>query len=91
MEKNYLNKDKNEKLKKLIVKYLQPKERITLEMIVLDSDKDGTADFLSGYGLKIKDSEAIVYCKKWLKNIERGEQGRLNIRFSDKGPGMDLK
>lgn len=84
-------RNNNQKLNKLVGIYLQPKERIALEMIVLDSDKNGAVDFLSGYGLKIKDSEAIVYCKKWLKNIERGEQGKLNIRFSDKGPRMDLK
>jgi len=71
--------------------YLKPKERIALEMIVLDLDKNGAVDFLSGYGSKIKDSEAIVYCKKWLKNVERGDQGKLNIRFTDKGPRMDLK
>ena len=81
----------NQKLNELMGIYLQPKERIALEMIVLDSDRNRAVDFLSGYGLKIKDSEAIVYCKKWLKNIERGEQGRLNIRFTGKGPRMDLK
>lgn len=70
--------------------YLRPKERIALAMIVLDSDKNGAVDFLSGYRLKIKDSEAFIYCKKWLRNIERGEQGKLNIRFTDKGPRMDL-
>jgi len=31
--------------------YLRPKERIALAMIVLDSDKNGAVDFLSGYGL----------------------------------------
>ncbi len=84
-------RNNNQKLNKLMEIYLKPKERIALEMIVLDLDKNGAVDFLSGYRLKIKDSEAIVYCKKWLKNIERGEQGKLNIRFTNKGPRMDLK
>ena len=91
MKNNYFDKDKNEKLEKLIVKCLQPDKRIVLEMIVLDLDKKRAVDFLTGFGLKIKDSEAVVYCKKWLKNIEKGEQGKLNIRFTDKGPRMDLK
>ena len=76
---------------KIIGRFLQTKERIALEMIVLDLDKNGAIDFLSGYGLKIKDSEAIVYCRKWLKNIKKSERGKLNIRFTDKGPRMDLK
>jgi len=48
--------------------YLQPKERIALEMIVLDSDKNGAVDFLSGYGLKIKDY-IIIFKKSSLKGI----------------------
>jgi len=70
----------------IIGRYLQTKERIALEMIVLNSDKNEAVDFLSGYGLKNKDSEAIIHCKKWLKNIKKSERGKLNIRFTIKDP-----
>ncbi|MCJ7665481.1 MAG: hypothetical protein MUO59_01940 [Actinobacteria bacterium] len=85
------DKCKDKKFEKLITKYLHPDERIALEMIVLDSDKKRAADFLSAFDLKIKDPDALLYCKKWLKIVERGEQGKLNIRLTGKGPSMDLK
>lgn len=61
-------RNNNRKLNKLMGIYLQPKERIALEMIVLDSDKNGAVDFLSGYGLKIKDY-IIIFKKSSLKGI----------------------
>lgn len=88
---NNPDKGKDKKLEKLITKYLHPNERIALEMIVLDSDKKQAAEFLSGFDLRIEDSKALFYCRRWLKIIERGEQGKLNIRLTDRGPRMDLK
>lgn len=69
-------------MNEIIGRYLQTKERIALEMIVLNSDKNEAVDFLSGYGLKIKDSEAIIYCKKWLKNIKKWVSSYLVVDFS---------
>ena len=82
--------EKNMKISNLSKIHLKPDERITLEMIVLDRDKKRAADFLSNYGLSMNNSVALNYCKKWFKSIEKREKGKLNIRYTDKGPRMDI-
>lgn len=82
-------KYKDEMFKGLRAYNLKPDQRIALQMIVMDSDKKASVEFLTELDLKLNQEEAFNICRRWLKAIERGEQGKLNIRLTDKGPRID--
>jgi hypothetical protein len=70
---------------------LKPQDRQELEMLVLDEDPLDAQEFLQRLGIEIgQGDDPLAICKQWLKRIKRGEQGRLQIRWDDKGPTMDL-
>jgi hypothetical protein len=70
---------------------LKTQDRQELEMLVLDQDPLDAREFLQRLGIEIGQADdPLAMCKKWLKKIKRGEQGRLQIRWDDKGPTMDL-
>jgi hypothetical protein len=79
----------DEIFKRLSKDHLEPGKRIDLKMIVMDSDKKAAVDFLSGFGLELDAEEAFSICREWLKSIERGEQGKLNIRLTGRGLRID--
>ncbi len=70
---------------------LQPQDRLALEMLVLDEDPQDAREFLEKLGIEIGEGDSpLAICRKWLNRIKRGEQGKLRIRYNDKGPTMDL-
>lgn len=70
---------------------LEPEDRLLLEMLVIDGDKEDAAVFLTGHGIGVTDGEdPLKVCKTWFGEIRKGERGKLEIRFSDKGPTMAI-
>lgn len=70
---------------------LEPQDRLLLDMLVTDENMEDALVFLTDHGIDVtKDKDPLKACKKWLKEIKRGERGKLEIRFSDKGPTMDI-
>jgi hypothetical protein len=70
---------------------LKPRARLQLEMLVLDGDRLDAQEFLADQGIEEGDeADPRVICKEWLKRIREAEQGRLRIRYDDKGPMLDL-
>jgi len=72
-------------------KALKPLDRQVLEMLVVDDDQAGAQEFLTEHGIGLAEgNNPLQICKSWVKEIRRGEQGKLQIRFTDKGPTMDI-
>ena len=72
-------------------KALKPEDRQILEMLVVDEDPAEAQTFLIEHGITIAEQDdPLRICKGWFREIRRGEQGKLQIRFSDKGPTMDI-
>jgi hypothetical protein len=70
---------------------LKPQDRLELEMLVLDEDAADAQGFLARFGAEILErDEALAICRKWLKKIRAGERGKLQIRYTDKGPTLDM-
>jgi len=70
---------------------LKPRARLELEMVVLDEDPLDAQQFLVEQGIEAGEQiDPLVICKEWLKRIREAEQGKLRIRYDDKGPSMDL-
>jgi hypothetical protein len=70
---------------------LEPEDRLELEMLVFDEDPLDAQEFLAEQGIEAgEDADPLIVCKEWLKRIREAEQGRLRIRYDDKGPTMDL-
>ena len=70
---------------------LTPRARLELEMVVLDEDSLDAQEFLAEQGIEAGEAaDPLAICKEWLKRIREAEQGRLRIRYDDKGPTMDL-
>ena len=72
-------------------KALKPKDRQILEMLVIDEDSVEAKTFLTEHGITIvEQDDPLKICRGWFREIRRGEQGKLKIRFTDKGPTMDI-
>lgn len=72
-------------------KALKPEDRQVLEMLVIDEDPTEAQTFLTEHGITITEQDdPLRICKGWFREIRRGEQGKLQIRFTDKGPTMDI-
>ena len=70
---------------------LKPRDRLELEMVVLDEDPQDAREFLDEHGVEIGEGDdPLAVCTKWLRRIEAAERGRLKIRYTDKGPTLDL-
>jgi hypothetical protein len=70
---------------------LKPRARLELEMVVLDEDPLDAQEFLAEQGIEAGEvADPVAVCKEWLKRIREAEQGKLRIRYDDKGPTMDL-
>lgn len=69
---------------------LNANERLELEIIVLDKDKDAAFNFTRKHNISLNETESLKYCIDWLKKIKRGEEEKLKIRFSDKGPKINI-
>ena len=73
-------------------KALKPLDRLVLEMLVVDEDPVEAQTFLIEHGITIAEKDdPLGICKGWFREIRRGERGKLQIRFTDKGPTMDIK
>lgn len=69
---------------------LNTKERLELEIIVLDKDKRSALNFMRKYNFILNEAESLEYCTEWLKKIKKGEQEKLKIKFTDKGPRINI-
>ncbi len=70
---------------------LKPQDRLFLEMAVVDEDPAEAQAFLTEHGITItKQEDPLRICKGWFREIRKGERGKLEIRFTDKGPTMDI-
>jgi len=69
---------------------LSSKERLELEIIVLDKDKKSALNFMRKHNFILNETESLKYCTEWLKKIKKGEQEKLKIKFSDKGPRINI-
>jgi hypothetical protein len=69
---------------------LNTKERLELEIIVLDKDKRSALNFMRKYNVILNEAESLKYCTEWLKKIKKGEEGKLKIKFTDKGPRINI-
>ena len=63
-----------------------------LQMLVLDEDLSGAQEFIAKYLLEVeeRDRDSLAICKEWFKRIVNSEKGKLQIRWTDNGPTMDL-
>ena len=59
-------------------------------MIVLDRDDKSAFSFIKKHALNINKVESLKYCSQWLKTIKKAEEGKLKIKLSDKGPGINI-
>jgi len=89
------DKRKLEKVDRLKINYsfnfnLNTKERLELEIIVLDKDKKSSLTFIRKYGFILNEAESLEYCAEWLKKIKKGEQEKMKIKFTDKGPKINI-
>ena len=70
---------------------IKPQDRLSLEMLVVDGDPREAQTFLIDHGITIgEQDDPLRMCKRWFRQIRRGEQGKLEIRLTDKGPTMDI-
>ena len=69
---------------------LNTSERLELEIIVLDKDKKSALNFIRKYNFILNEAESLEYCTEWLKKIKKGEEAKLKIKFSDKGPRINI-
>lgn len=65
-------------------------ERLELEIIVLDREEKSAFNFIKKHNISINEVESLKYCIEWLKKIKKGEEEKLKIRFSDKGPSINI-
>lgn len=65
-------------------------EKLELEIIVLDKDKKAALNFMRKYNFILNEAESLEYCTEWLKKIKKGEQEKLKIKFTDKGPRINI-
>jgi hypothetical protein len=80
------NKDKNLNF----IFNLNANERLELEIIVLDKDKKAALNFARKHSISFNETESLKYCIEWLKKIKKGEDEKLKIKFSDKGPRINI-
>ena len=80
------NKDKNLNFSFNI----NAKERLELEIIVLDRDKKSAVNFTSKHSISLNENESFKYCTEWLKRIKKGEEKKLKIKLSGKGPSINI-
>lgn len=70
---------------------LEPQDRLLLEVLVIDEDTKDALVFLTDHGIDVTEGEnPLAVCKGWFSRIKKAERGKLQIRFSDKGPTMDI-
>ena len=69
---------------------LNASERLELEIIVLDKDKKAALNFTRKHNIFLSETESLSYCIEWLKKIKKGEEAKLKIKFSDKGPRINI-
>ena len=69
---------------------LNTSERLELEIIVLDKDKKSALNFIRKYNFILNEAESLEHCTEWLKKIKKGEQEKLKIKFTDKGPRINI-
>ena len=86
-----MKETKNETHAYHLTRGLKPFDRQVLDMLVVDKDQMGAKEFLAEHGIVIDEGEdPLRVCSTWTREIKKGEQGKLQIRFSDKGPTMDI-
>ena len=69
---------------------LNANERLELEIIVLDRNKKAALNFTRKHNIFLSETESVNYCIEWLKKIKKGEEGKLKIKFTDKGPKINI-
>jgi len=69
---------------------LSSSERLELERIVLDKDAGSALNFIKQHNITANEAEPLKYCSQWLKKVKKAEEEKLKIRFSDKGPSINI-
>ena len=69
---------------------IKANERLELEAIIIDKDKKSALNFIKKYGFDLDESQSFEYCTEWLKRIRKGEQEKLKIKFTNKGPRINI-
>lgn len=69
---------------------LNANERLELEIIVLDKDKNSALNFMRKYNFILNEADSLENCAEWLKKIKKGEEGKLKIKFTEKGPKINI-
>ena len=69
---------------------LNTRERLELEIIVLDKDKKSALNFMRKHDFILNEAESLKACTEWLKKIKKGEEGKLKIKFTDKGARINI-
>jgi len=69
---------------------IKANERLELEAIIIDKDKKSALNFIKKYGFDLDESQSLEYCTEWLKRIRKGEQEKLKIKFTNKGPRINI-
>ena len=69
---------------------LNANERLELEIIVLDRNKKAALNFTRKHNIFLSETESLDYCIEWLKKIKKGEEEKLKIKFTDKGPKINI-
>ena len=86
-----MSKDLNNKEKNINFNFnLSPSEKLELERIVLDKDTGSALSFIKKHNISASEAESLKYCTEWLKKIKKAEEERLKIKFSDKGPSINI-
>ena len=65
-------------------------QRLELERIVLDKDTGSALNFIKKYNISANETESLKYCTEWLIKRKKAEEEKLKIRFSDKGPRINI-
>ena len=42
------------------------------------------------HNIILNEIESLKYCTEWLKKIKKGEVEKLKIKFTDKGPRINI-
>ncbi len=66
------------------------RDRLDLEIIVLDKDKKSAINFIKKHNINIAEHDCLKYCTEWLRYIKKGEEEKLKIHFSGSGPKISV-
>ena len=64
---------------------LKPRDKLFLEMIVLDNDEEGAISLLDKYEIEFQEdgSQALKICRKLFNKKIKSKHGKLKIKYND--------